>query len=95
MRPCARANGRVIATSWNGWGGATGTCTVHSWSDDAEGQEDESGIPVGQRVNERLEADPSFYDCPQGTDASIRSRLRSRRVGRATALDDDEGDYWP
>lgn len=42
-----------IATSWNGYGSSLGTCTVHSWSDGAD--EDDEGMPrKEQRVDARL-----------------------------------------
>ena len=87
---------RVIATSWNGWGMSTGTCTTHSWN---EGAEDDEGEPkMGFRVDQRLQVDEDLYD-NRSTRAggllrhpSQRSRLRSRRV--PAAYDDDGPSPW-
>lgn len=81
----------IAATSWNGWGMSTGTCTTHSWND---GADDDEGEPkMGLRVDQRLEMDDDLYDNPQSRDgrlsSNIRSRLRSRRVA-AIAVDDDD-----
>ncbi|KAL8972209.1 MAG: hypothetical protein Q9183_000667 [Haloplaca sp. 2 TL-2023] len=81
----------VAATSWNGWGMSTGTCTTHSWND---GAEDDEGEPrMGLRVNQRLEEDEDLYDHPRrgNRQSQFRSRLRSRMV-RAT--DDDDEEAW-
>ncbi|KAI4206775.1 MAG: hypothetical protein LQ348_000843 [Seirophora lacunosa] len=80
----------VAATSWNGWGMSTGTCTTHSWNDGAE--EDEGEPKMGLRVNQRLEEDKDLYDQPRpsGRMSQFRSRLRGRMV-RATNDDDDDG----
>ncbi|KAI9740957.1 MAG: hypothetical protein M1818_004563 [Claussenomyces sp. TS43310] len=48
----------VAASSWNGYGMATGTVSVHSWNDGAENDETES---MGLRVNGRLQRDESLY----------------------------------
>ncbi|KAL8873357.1 MAG: hypothetical protein Q9174_001159 [Haloplaca sp. 1 TL-2023] len=79
----------VAATSWNGWGMSTGTCTTHSWND---GAEDDEGEPrMGLRVNQRLEEDEDLYDHPRrgNRQSQFRSRLRSQIV-RATEDDDEE-----
>lgn len=71
----------VAATSWNGWGMSTGTCTVHSWNDGAE--DDEGNPRMGLRVDQKLEQDDGFYDDtrPQGRrNAARRTRLGSQRV---------------
>ncbi|MCJ1332970.1 hypothetical protein MMC10_009664 [Thelotrema lepadinum] len=79
----------IAATSWNGWGMSTGTCSVHSWSDGAVDDDQEDN--VAKRVNHRLETDPSFYDQPTDRQ-SRRAGLRSRAVGREE--NDDEHDNW-
>ncbi|KAL8775785.1 MAG: hypothetical protein Q9194_003636 [Teloschistes cf. exilis] len=81
----------IAATSWNGWGMSTGTCTTHSWNDGAE--DDESEPKMGMRVNQRLEDDEDLYDRPQRNDrlSRIRSRLRSQVV---RAADDDDDVVW-
>ncbi|KAL8863475.1 MAG: hypothetical protein Q9178_000156 [Gyalolechia marmorata] len=83
----------VAATSWNGWGMQTGTCTTHSWNDDAE--DDEGEPKMGVRVNQLLEEDESLYDHPPrgGRTSRFRSRLRSQRV-QASGDDDDDADGW-
>ncbi|KAL9587224.1 MAG: hypothetical protein Q9212_000383 [Teloschistes hypoglaucus] len=81
----------IAATSWNGWGMSTGTCTTHSWNDGAE--DDESEPKMGSRVNQSLEEDEDLYDRPQRNDrlSQIRSRLRSQVV---RAADDDDEVVW-
>ncbi|KAF1838815.1 WD40 repeat-like protein [Decorospora gaudefroyi] len=54
----------IAATSWNGWGTAQGTCTVHSWNDGVE--EDEAEPRVGRRVNARLQHDERLYRSAEG-----------------------------
>ncbi|CAG8973298.1 hypothetical protein HYALB_00000060 [Hymenoscyphus albidus] len=46
----------IAASALNGYGSATGTCTVHSWNDGAE--EDEGEPRMGYSVNQRLEMEP-------------------------------------
>lgn len=84
----------IAATSWNGWGMSTGTCTTHSWND---GAEDDEGEPrMGLRVDQRLEMDDDLYDHPRSRDGrSTRSRLRSRRVAAAAGDDDDDNGASP
>lgn len=48
----------VAATSWNGWGLSTGTCTLHTWNDGAE--EDEGDPPVGRNYSSELKGLPDF-----------------------------------
>lgn len=69
------------ATSWNGWGMSTGTCTTHSWND---GSEVDEGSPImGQSVDQRLVPDKAE---DEETVANLRptegwrGRLRSQRV---------------
>ncbi|KAI9793580.1 MAG: hypothetical protein M1833_000725 [Piccolia ochrophora] len=52
----------MAATSWNGWGMSTGTCTVHSWNDN--GEDDEADPQMGVRVNDVLEEDEALQDSP-------------------------------
>lgn len=82
-----------IATSWNGWGNSTGTCTIHSWND---GASDDEGEPkMGQRVNQTLERDDALYGRQGNGPNQFRSRLRSRRAA-APADDNDaqEPNAW-
>lgn len=70
---------------------SAGTCTVHTWNDGAD--DDESGIPTGRSVDHELKEDRRLQNTSadaSGRGASLRSRLRSRFVGRA-ADEDDEG----
>ncbi|MCJ1245808.1 hypothetical protein MMC30_003012 [Trapelia coarctata] len=82
----------VAATSWNGWGETTGTCTIHSWNDNAE--DDEGEPKMGRRVDQQLRENESLYgDTSTGGRTSgtyLRSRLRSRGVAAAMADDGDE-----
>ena len=87
-----------IATSWNGWGMSTGTCTTHSWN---EGANDDEGEPrMGLRVDQRLEVDEDLYDNRSAGAGGLlgrlgqRSRLRSRRVPAADDDDDDGPSPW-
>ena len=64
----------VLATSWNGYGMQTGTCTVHSWTDNAE---DDEGLPaMGIRINEKLVHDDEYYQTDQTTTRNLRPRRR-------------------
>ena len=72
----------IAATSWNGYSMTQGTCSIHSWND---GNECDDGEPaMGQRVNDQLIADRSFYEQaamdPRALRASRRQTLRSRRL---------------
>ena len=90
---CHNCCSHILATSWNGWGSSTGTCTIHSWNDGVDS--DESDLPMGRRVDQKLELDPSFYATQspvRGRAGSIGSRLRSHFLRRATANDDS--DNW-
>ncbi|KAL5398913.1 hypothetical protein PMIN04_009478 [Paraphaeosphaeria minitans] len=49
----------VAATSWNGWGNTSGTCTVHTWNDGME--VDEAEPQLGRRVNAQLQHDERLY----------------------------------
>jgi WD repeat-containing protein 23 len=49
----------IAATSWNGWGTAQGTCTVHTWNDGME--EDDAEPKMGRRVNAQLQHDERLY----------------------------------
>lgn len=80
------------ATSWNGFGETTGTCTIHSWND---GAEDDEGEPkMGRRVDQQLQENESLYGDTltgvrtSGTDR--RSGLRSHGVAATMADDGDE-----
>ncbi|MCJ1356489.1 MAG: hypothetical protein MMC33_006484 [Icmadophila ericetorum] len=71
----------IAATSWNGWGMSTGTCTIHSWNDGLD--EDEAEPKMGRRVDQRLEEDPSLYGNPSRSERTQRRGIRSQRVTRA------------
>ncbi|KAL9599967.1 MAG: hypothetical protein Q9179_003384 [Wetmoreana sp. 5 TL-2023] len=81
----------VAATSWNGWGMSTGTCTTHSWNDGTE--VDEGEPKMGLRVDQHLEEDEALYDRPRrgNRQSQFRARLRSQMV---RAADDDDEDGW-
>lgn len=82
-----------IATSWNGWGMSTGTCTIHTWND---GASDDEGEPkMGQRVTQTLKRDDALYGRQSNRISQQRSRVRSRRVAVPGDDDDDqEADAW-
>ncbi|MCJ1393870.1 hypothetical protein MMC18_006746 [Xylographa bjoerkii] len=82
----------IAATSWNGWGESTGTCTIHSWNDGAE--DDEAEPTMGRRVDQRLQENENLYSDASPGARNIRSRLRSRGVAAAavTAEEDEEDD---
>ncbi|KAF1966949.1 WD40 repeat-like protein [Bimuria novae-zelandiae CBS 107.79] len=50
----------VAATSWNGYGTSSGTCTVHTWNDGLD--EDEGQPTMGRRVNAQLQHDERLYN---------------------------------
>ncbi|KAF1982864.1 WD40 repeat-like protein [Aulographum hederae CBS 113979] len=67
----------IAASAWNGWGANLGTCTVHTYNDDAS--EDEADEPpMGRRVDAKLRADPSLYHPVP--------RMRSGRAARLAAM---------
>ncbi|KAI4165162.1 MAG: hypothetical protein LQ342_001030 [Letrouitia transgressa] len=81
----------IAATSWNGWGMSTGTCTTHSWNDGAE--EDEGDPKMGLRVDQRLEENKKLHNNPRHVSqgqSRPRTRLRRRRI--AASDDGDEED---
>ncbi|OJJ61262.1 hypothetical protein ASPSYDRAFT_146673 [Aspergillus sydowii CBS 593.65] len=47
----------LAATSWNGWGSATGTCTIHSWNDGA--RRDECGPQLAHGDSYDAELNPT------------------------------------
>jgi WD repeat-containing protein 23 len=55
----------------------TGTCTVHSWNDEAE--EDEAEPKMGFRVDPKLHADPALYVADTITEMPRRRGLRGMR----------------
>jgi WD repeat-containing protein 23 len=61
----------------------TGTCSVHSWNDNAE--EDEAEPKMGVRVNQKLELDPSYY-------AEAQPRPQRRRHVLRRLHESDESD---
>ncbi|KAF9889788.1 hypothetical protein FE257_006878 [Aspergillus nanangensis] len=75
----------MAATSWNGWGLSTGTCTVHSWN--ASAAQDEGSPPIGTSYDSRLNYSREFNDFKEG----IRM-LRSRPVRSTMATEDDNFD---
>lgn len=72
------------ATSWNGWGMSTGTCTIHTWNDNAR---DEGANPeMATRVDEQLQHNEELYErspSRNGRPSLFRTRLRSERVSIA------------
>ncbi|KAJ5116247.1 hypothetical protein N7456_000595 [Penicillium angulare] len=82
----------LAATSWNGWGLASGTCTVHSWNDGADNDEGEP--PIGKSYDDKLRFVPSFNNYQENA-PPVRSRrpLRSRPVPRLV-VDEYEDEPW-
>jgi DDB1- and CUL4-associated factor 11 len=72
---------------------STGTCSVHSWNDGVE--EDESELPVGRRVNHKLEEDPRYYAQPTRNAPGLtrRAGLRSQAVAMAESEEDEESGW--
>lgn len=82
-----------IATSWNGWGLSSGTCTVHSWNDGA--RDDEGDPPIGKNYDDKLRHVPAFDDYRENAPAPrTRRTLRSRPVRRVYLDDESEGIEW-
>ncbi|PGH26657.1 hypothetical protein AJ80_01603 [Polytolypa hystricis UAMH7299] len=63
----------VAATSWSGWGMGNGTCTVHTWNDDAPSDEGEPAL--GLNYDAELKS-LRTYD-------RYAERERSKRAGRS------------
>ncbi|MCJ1404199.1 hypothetical protein MMC11_007424 [Xylographa trunciseda] len=86
----------IAATSWNGWGESTGTCTIHSWNDGAE--EDEAEPTMGRRVDQRLQENENLYGDIPSSRRNIGSRLRSRGVAAVPTVtmgdDEEDDDGW-
>lgn len=80
------------ATSWNGWGLSTGTCTVHSWN--AGATKDEGDPPLGKSYDDRLRYIPEFNRFHENAvNARPRRPLRSRPV-RRWADEEAEDTIW-
>ncbi|KAI9825987.1 MAG: hypothetical protein M1819_007488 [Sarea resinae] len=75
----------IAATSWNGWGMSSGTCTLHTWNDGLD--EDEAEPEMGVRVDQKLEHDQNIYE---NIRMGERTRLRSRRA----RMDEDSDSDW-
>lgn len=74
------ANSEVAATSWNGWGLSTGTCTLHTWNDGVDS--DEGDPPVAGNYDSRLNSVREFN--------LFREKMQSRsRPVQRSALDDE------
>ncbi|KAJ5572537.1 hypothetical protein N7450_009521 [Penicillium hetheringtonii] len=82
----------MAATSWNGWGLSSGTCTVHSWNNGAK--DDEGDPPIGKSYDDKLRYIPEFnhYREHAPPPRARRRPLRSRPVRRW--LNDDEDETW-
>ncbi|KAJ5965685.1 hypothetical protein N7481_012399 [Penicillium waksmanii] len=76
-----------IATSWNGWGLSSGTCTVHSWNNGAK--DDEGDPPIGKSYDDKLRYVPEFNHYREHAPPPRRRPLRSRPV-RRRFIDEDE-----
>ncbi|KAK6382150.1 hypothetical protein LTS17_004036 [Exophiala oligosperma] len=69
----------LAATSWNGWGMATGTVSLHCWNDGAE--DDEARPPMGSNYNARLDPRADF-DAASRKARNVDKYTRSRAEGR-------------
>ncbi|PGH04835.1 WD repeat-containing protein 23 [Blastomyces parvus] len=79
----------IAATSWNGWGMSTGTCSVHTWNDGAE--YDEAEAPLGQSYNSKLEPlQPSNNRAAEDSRPFTGHIIRNGRVASFITLDDDD-----
>ncbi|EXJ85611.1 hypothetical protein A1O1_05977 [Capronia coronata CBS 617.96] len=96
----------LAATSWNGWGMATGTVSLHSWNDGNE--DDEAQPPMASNYNARLDPRDDFNAAARRARAldsdspmpGVRSRVGGRglrssvvqpqRLGAAAGYEDEE-----
>jgi WD repeat-containing protein 23 len=70
----------LTATSWNGWGMATGTVSLHSWND---GAEDDEALPaMSSNYNARLDMREDFDVAARRARAAGENKSRSRAEGR-------------
>lgn len=81
-----------IATSWNGWGMATGTVSVHSFSD---GMDDDEGMPsMSSNYNARLDLREDFNSSAHATrtfgGTGFTERVLRSRVVPARQFSDEE-----
>ncbi|RMJ27026.1 WD repeat protein [Aspergillus sp. HF37] len=72
----------LAATSWNGWGLSTGTCSLHTWNDDAA--EDEGDPPVGRNYDSELYEEAEFDQFKE----TARQRRPRTRLGPGDSDDD-------
>ncbi|QIW99292.1 hypothetical protein AMS68_004810 [Peltaster fructicola] len=96
----------IAATSWNGWDHQLGTCTVHSWNDGIE-DNDEVGVdedpstsaslerslgatPMGARVTAQLQHEQSFYRASSTRSRNSRRAATLRNLGYAVDADDED-----
>lgn len=82
-----------IATSWNGWGMATGTVSLHSWNDGNDN--DEGDPPMGTNYNYRLDIRDDYNETRRrGPRGGLRSNpVRPQRLGQDD-LHDNGGGGW-
>ncbi|RMZ85394.1 hypothetical protein DV737_g737, partial [Chaetothyriales sp. CBS 132003] len=79
-----------VATSWNGYNGAMGTVTQHSWNDGAE--DDEGDPQMGGNYNAKLEMREDYNQRRRETRARDNGRLRSNPVPRRRYGQDEDAD---
>ncbi|KAJ5334848.1 hypothetical protein N7452_007251 [Penicillium brevicompactum] len=83
----------LAATSWNGWGLSSGTCTVHSWNGGAA--TDEGSPPLGKNYDDKLRPIPEFNNYRENAPFNRPRRpLRSRPVRRWAMNDQAEPEIW-
>ncbi|PYI25050.1 WD repeat protein [Aspergillus indologenus CBS 114.80] len=78
----------VAATSWNGWGLSTGTCTLHTWNDGATS--DEGSPPLARNYDSKLNPVPEYDDFKQ----TMAAMSRSRPVQRSPLDDELAYELW-
>ncbi|KAL1959638.1 hypothetical protein VTO42DRAFT_1673 [Malbranchea cinnamomea] len=82
----------IAATSWNGWDMTTGTCTLHSWDDDAS--DDEGDPPLNRNYNSRLEYVESLNRYADAQRDRSRVSVRSRAARAHTQTSSDAETAW-
>ena len=68
---------------------STGTCTTHSWNDEAE--DDEGDPEMGLRVDQRLERREELYNAPRRTRNNGRPRSQDVAINVNA---DTEAEDW-
>ena len=76
----------IAATSWNGWDHGLGTCTVHSWSDGAIGDEvGDDDNSAACRTGEAFARKPNLGSTPMGARVTAQLHHDERYYGNHNA----------